>query len=115
MKKISRVRRHKRVTKKIQGRTDMPRLVVFRSKKHISAQLIDDSQHKVLGGKSTCSKDFKGSKTSDVKAANELGKMIADQAVSLGVKTVSFDRGGYKYHGRVKAVADGAREGGLKF
>lgn len=117
MKKIGREHRHKRITKKTQGLSQRPRLVIFRSKRHIYAQLIDDSQDKVITGCSTLSKVFKskGLKTSDKGAAKEIGKLIATQAVELGIKAVSFDRGGYKYHGRVESLAQGAREGGLKF
>lgn len=117
MRQIGRGRRHKRITKKLKGDQDMPRLVVFRSKKHIYAQLVNDAAQKVIAGCSTLSKEFKDKKikSSDKTAAKELGKMISSKALTLGVKAVSFDRGGYKYHGRVKSLADGAREGGLKF
>ncbi|MFH1505191.1 MAG: 50S ribosomal protein L18 [Candidatus Omnitrophota bacterium] len=117
MKSVGRGRRHKRVTKKIKGKKEQPRLTVFRSKKNIYAQLIDDSAQKVMTGFSTLSKEFKSKniKSADVKAAREIGKGIADKAINLGIKAVSFDRGGYQYHGRVKSLAEGAREGGLKF
>ncbi|MCF7908808.1 MAG: 50S ribosomal protein L18 [Candidatus Omnitrophica bacterium] len=117
MKKIGRTHRHKRITKKIKGVEDKPRLVVFRSKKHIYAQIINDEQQRVIAGCSTLSKAFKdkGAKTSDKDAAKEIGKLIAAKALESGVKTVSYDRGGYKYHGRIKSLAQGAREGGLKF
>jgi len=117
MKKIGRQRRHKRITKKIQGTAQRPRLLVFRSKKHIYAQVVNDESHKVLTGISTLSKEFKGKniKSTDMQAAKELGKLVAQKAAGLGVKTVSFDRSGYKYHGRVKSLAEGVREGGLKF
>lgn len=112
-----RLRRHKRITKNMKGSASCPRLVVFRSKKHMRAQLVDDSADKVLVGQSTLCKDFKSKniKPSDVQASKEVGKLIAEKAVKLGIKEVCFDRAGYKYHGRVKALADGAREGGLKF
>ena len=118
MKRIGRKRRHKRVTKKIKGTQDKPRLVVFRSKKHIYAQLINDQLQKAVTGCSTLGKDFSATektKTSNKEAAKKLGIIIAKKALGLGVTTISFDRGGYKYHGRVKSLADGAREGGLKF
>ncbi len=117
MKKEGRARRHKRVTKKLKGTKERPRLVVFRSKKHIYAQLVFDDEQKVLTGMSTLSKDFrdKGVKSSTKEGANLLGKLIAEKAKTLGIDKVSFDRAGYKYHGRVKALADGAREGGLSF
>jgi len=117
MKKIGRQRRHKRITKKIQGNQERPRLVIFRSKKHIRVQLVDDSAQKVITGCSTLNKEFKskGAKTADKEAAKQIGKIIAQKAQSLGIKNVSFDRSGYKYHGRIKSLADGAREEGLKF
>lgn len=117
MKKTGRSYRHKRITKKLKGSTGRPRLVVFRSKKHIYAQIVNDDQQKVVIGCSTLSKAFKdkGAKPADNQAAKEIGKLIAEAALKSGIKTVSFDRGGYKYHGRIKSLAEGAREGGLKF
>ncbi len=117
MKKLGRYYRHKRITKKIKGSAAIPRLVVFRSKKNIYAQLIDDSQHKVITTTSTLGKDFKAKKikSTNKEAAKEVGKIIAGHALKLGIKTVAFDRGGYKYHGRIESLAKGAREGGLKF
>ena len=117
MKKIGRTYRHKRITKRIKGVEDKPRLVVFRSKKHIYAQVVNDDQQKVITGCSTLSKAFKdkGVKSTNKDAAKEVGKLMAAQALKLGIKTASYDRGGYKYHGRVKSLAQGAREGGLKF
>jgi len=117
MKQIGRKRRHKRITKRVKGTEKMPRLVVFRSKKHIYTQLIRDDIQKVAGGCSTLSREFrdKNIKTTNKEAAKEIGKMIAQKAKGLGIKNVCFDRGGYKYHGRVKSLAEGAREGGLSF
>jgi large subunit ribosomal protein L18 len=126
MKQIGRVRRHKRVTKKIKGSESRPRLVVFRSKKHMYAQIVDDSKHHVITGCSTLGKEFgekakslvkedKVVKTSDKDAAKVIGMLIAQKALERGIKTISFDRAGYGYHGRVKNLADGAREGGLRF
>ena len=117
MKKISRDRRHKRIAKTVRGTGERPRMVVFRSKKNISVQLVDDSIQKVIMGLSTLGKDFKDKniKSSDMTGAKEIGKMIATKAAGVGVKNVCFDRGGYKYHGRVKSLAEGAREGGLLF
>ncbi len=94
-----------------------PRLSVFRSSKHIYAQVIDDAQGKTLASASSMEKDLRKSmpKGSDVSAAEAIGKLIAERAVKAGVKDVVFDRGGYIYHGRVKALAEGAREGGLNF
>lgn len=95
----------------------MPRLVVFRSHKHMSAQIIDDYSQKVIMGMTTLSKDFKTVKikTSDKNAAKEIGKLFAQKVISSGIKAVCFDRAGYKYHGRVKSFAEGAKEAGLKF
>lgn len=117
MKRIGRLRRHKRVTKKIQGTSARPRLVVFRSKLHMYAQLIDDNNQRVLTAVSTLDKTFKaeGRKTNNREAAKHVGMLLAKKALQLGINTVSFDRAGYMYHGRVKSLADGAREGGLKF
>ena len=94
-----------------------PRLSVFRSGKHIYAQVIDDSQGVTLAAASTTEKDMRGKiKTgADTSAAGEVGKLLAERAVKAGVKDVVFDRGGYKYHGRVKALAEAAREAGLSF
>ncbi len=116
MKKIGRTRRHKRVSKKIKGTSSQPRLVVFRSKKHIYAQVVDDTAHHTVAGCSTLSKDFStNAKPNNHDVAKNVGIMIAERTLKLGIKSVSFDRGGYKYHGRVKSLADGARERGLKF
>ena len=117
MKKIGRVRRHKRITKRMKGSQERPRLTVFRSKKHLYAQLINDASQKSIISCSTLSKEFKekGVKTSDKAAAKELGKIVAQKSLKSGIKNICFDRGGYKYHGRVKSLAEGIREGGLKF
>ena len=111
-------RRVGRVRRRIRQRVkDRPRLSVFRSGRHIYAQVIDDAQGKTLAAASTMDKDLKGSlKTgADTDAATAVGKLVAERAVAAGVTTVVFDRGGYRYHGRVKALADAAREGGLSF
>jgi large subunit ribosomal protein L18 len=110
----ARQRRHRRVRGKVTGTTERPRLTVFRSNKGISAQLIDDVSGKTLAGASWVGlpKSFSGNKTEQ---AAEVGKKIAAAAKSAGFESVVFDRGGYLYHGRVKALAEGAREGGLKF
>ena len=92
-----------------------PRLSVFRSGKHIYAQIIDDAQGATIASASTGEKDGKVAKSWNVAAAGEVGKKIAERALAKGVKAVVFDRGGYIYHGRVKAIADAAREAGLKF
>ena len=109
----ARARRHRRIRGKVFGTAERPRLVVFRSNKGISAQLVDDDSGKTLAGASWVGlKSFKGNKTAQ---ASEVGKSLAAAAKDAGVEKVVFDRGGYLYHGRVKALADGAREGGLKF
>ena len=110
-----RYRRHLRVRKKVNGTAERPRLVVFRSLKHIYAQLVDDDQRKTLVGVSDLSEGLAKDKPGKVGAAIAVGKLAAARARELGIKRVVFDRAGYHYHGRVKAVADGAREGGLEF
>ena len=92
-----------------------PRLSVYRSSQNIYAQVIDDNAGHTLASASTLDKDFKGKKGGDVAAAAEIGKLVAQRAGKAGVKQVIFDRGGYIYHGRVKALAEAAREGGLEF
>jgi large subunit ribosomal protein L18 len=94
---------------------DRPRLTVFRSSKHMYAQVIDDLSGRTLAAASTMEKDAKGNYGGNVTAAGQVGKRLAERAVAAGVGTVVFDRNGFKYHGRVKGLADGAREGGLKF
>ena len=111
--KKSRIKRRKRIRAKISGTAACPRLSVFRSAKHIYAQIIDDEQGVTLVSASTMDKDFNGN-GGNVEAAAEIGKKIAAKALEKGITEVVFDRGGYVYHGRVKALADGAREGGLK-
>jgi large subunit ribosomal protein L18 len=111
-------RRTAKVRRKIRrAAVDRTRLSVFRSSKHIYAQLIDDTQGATLASASSLEKDFRGAlKTgADVAAAKAVGKLIAERAAAKGIKQVVFDRGGYLYHGRVKALADAAREGGLEF
>lgn len=112
-----RARRHLRVRKKISGAPDRPRLCVFRSNKHIYAQVIDDTTGHVLCSASTLDKELRSTleKTWNKDAAREVGKLVGKRALERGITTVVFDRGGYKYHGRVKELADGAREAGLKF
>lgn len=109
-----RLKRHKRVRAHISGTAETPRLNVFRSDKHIYAQIIDDVAAKTLVAAATNEKDF-GAYGGNVEAAKKLGTIIAERALKAGIEKVVFDRGGYLYHGRVKALADGAREGGLKF
>ena len=106
-----RQRRHLRVRKKVTGTSERPRLVVFRSLKHITAQLVDDVSRRTLMTVSSTELET-GKKTAK---SLEVGKRVAAKAKDAGISKVVFDRAGYKYHGRVKAVADGAREGGLEF
>ena len=108
-----RERRHRRVRGKVSGTSDRPRLAVFRSNRGIFAQLVDDGSGRTLAGASWVTlTGFKGDKSEQAKA---VGKQLAVAARKRGIEAVVFDRGGYLYHGRVKALADGAREGGLKF
>lgn len=109
-----RLKRHKRVRAHISGTAEIPRLAVFRSEKHIYAQVIDDVAGKTIAAAATNEKDF-GTYGGNVEAAKKLGAVIAERALKAGIENVVFDRGGYLYHGRVKALAEGAREGGLKF
>jgi len=110
-------RRKRRLRTKLKRLTTRPRLSVHRSDRHIYAQVIDDVQGKTLAAASSLEKDLRTSlKTGgDMAAAKEVGKLVASRAVAAGVTTVVFDRGGYLFHGRVKALADAAREGGLTF
>ncbi len=110
----ARARRHRRVRGKLHGTAERPRLVVFRSNRGIEAQLVDDVDGKTLAAASWLhlKKSFKGNKTQQ---AAEVGKLLAERAKQAELETVVFDRGGYLYHGRVKALAEAAREGGLKF
>ena len=108
-----RIKRHSRVRGKISGTAERPRLSVFRSEKNIYAQIIDDVAGNTLVAASSVEKDF--GPGSNKEAARKVGKLIAERAVAKGIEEVVFDRGGYIYHGRVKELAEGAREGGLKF
>ena len=114
---IERRRIHKRIRTKISGSSERPRLCVYRSSKYIYAQIVDDSQGKTLAAASTIEKDLRGEckGTGNIEASKLVGKKIAERAKSKGIEAVVFDRGGYLYHGRVKAVAEAARESGLKF
>lgn len=110
-----RYRRHLRVRKRVNGTAERPRLVVFRSLKHIYAQLVDDDQGQVLLGVSDSSEGISVDGQGKVARGKAAGKLLADRAKSKGITKVVFDRAGYRYHGRVRAVAEGAREGGLEF
>jgi len=113
-KNVSRLIRHKRVRSKISGTPECPRLSVYKSLKGIYAQIIDDVNGRTLACASTLDKEIK-TKASNVEAAKEVGTLIAKRAVKANIKEVVFDRGGYLYHGKVKALAEAAREGGLEF
>ena len=110
----ARLKRHRRVRGKIQGTNERPRLNVFRSTSNIYAQLIDDIKGVTLVSASTLDKDLNGY-GGNKEAARKVGKLIAERAAQKGIREVVFDRGGYIFHGRVKELAEGAREGGLKF
>jgi large subunit ribosomal protein L18 len=110
-------KRHRRIRKDITGTSEKPRLSVFKSLKHIYAQVIDDESHKTLVYATSIDKELKGKLRagSNAEAAKEVGALVAKRALDKGIKRVSFDRGGYLYHGRVKKLADAAREVGLEF
>ena len=114
---VVREQKHRRLRNRFSGTAERPRLAVFRSNNHMYAQIIDDTVGNTLVSASTLQKDVKADleKTNDVKAAAHLGKVIAERAVAKGISTVVFDRGGFIYHGKIEALADAAREAGLKF
>lgn len=112
-KQEKRIKRHKSIRAKISGTAEKPRLCVFRSNIHIYAQLIDDFQKKTIISAKDTEIDLK--KKDKISIAKEVGSLLAKKAVEKKIKEAVFDRGGYKYHGRVKSLAEGAREGGLKF
>jgi large subunit ribosomal protein L18 len=114
IKSVRRARRKIGIRKRVTGMPDRPRLTVFKSLKHTYAQIIDDLSGRTLAAACTDEKGLTGA-TANIGAASEVGKRLAKRAIDAGVKQVVFDRNGYRYHGRVKALADGAREGGLKF
>jgi large subunit ribosomal protein L18 len=113
-KRTGRLRRHARVRKKVHGTAERPRLAVFRSNKHISAQVIDDGAGRTLAAASTTEPDLRDGATGNKDAATRIGKLVAERAKAAGISHVVFDRGGFRYHGRVAAVADAAREAGLE-
>ena len=113
-KKDARARRHSRVRKQVHGTADRPRLAVYRSNKYIYAQVIDDIAGETLAAASSQEGTLRGERL-NVETAAKVGKALGDRAKEAGVSVVVFDRGGYKYHGRIKALADGAREAGLEF
>ncbi|WP_085993670.1 50S ribosomal protein L18 [Oceanobacillus senegalensis] len=114
-KNVIRKRRHNRVRKNVTGTAERPRLNIYRSNKHIYAQLIDDVKNVTVASASTNDKELNVESTGNVEAAKQVGELIAKRAQENGFKSVVFDRGGYLYHGRVKALADSAREAGLEF
>ncbi len=116
-RKESKTRRHHRVRGKVSGSTERPRLAIFRSNEHIYAQVIDDTQHHTLVAASTLEPELKTQLTSgsNCTASSEVGKLIAKRSLEKGITKVVFDRGGNLYHGRVKCLADAAREAGLEF
>ena len=114
VKKVARIRRAKRARAKI-SELRMNRLCVYRSPRHIYAQVISPTGDVILASASTVEKDARGGKTGNVDAAGKVGKLIAERAKAAGIEKVAFDRSGYAYHGRVKALAEAAREGGLEF
>ena len=111
-RQAARQRRHQRVRKKVRGTPERPRLAVFRSNKHIYAQVIDDVNGRTLASASTVEKDFTGG-TGTVEAAKKVGKTVGERAKQAGIDVVVLDRGGFRYHGRVAGIADGARDAGL--
>ena len=112
-KDLVRQRVHKRIRRRLSGSTERPRLAVFRSLKHIYAQVIDDTKGRTMVAASSNEKD--GANGGNLSGAKAVGKLVAERAKASGIQTVVFDRGGYLYHGRVKALADAAREAGLQF
>ena len=110
-----RKRRHHRIRKTMRGTPERPRLAVFRSNKHISAQVIDDLNGVTLAAASTTEPALRGDTNGNVEAAAKVGTLLAERTKAAGIETVVFDRGGFRYHGRVAALADAAREGGLTF
>ena len=113
-KREARIRRHRRVRKKVRGTAERPRLAVFRSNRHISAQVIDDRTGHTLASASTLDAGLEAL-VGNVEGAIKVGTLLAERAKAAGIDAVVFDRGGNRYHGRIKALADAAREGGLEF
>ncbi|MDS1269941.1 50S ribosomal protein L18 [Lipingzhangella sp. LS1_29] len=114
-RRVARERRHLRIRKKIQGTAERPRLVVSRSSKHIGAQLIDDVQGHTLAAASSVDAGVRSAEGTKTDRARKVGALLAERAQAAGLRSVVFDRGGHRYHGRVAALADSAREGGLEF
>ena len=114
-KRIARKRRHARVRKTVRGTQARPRLAVFRSNKHITAQIIDDRAGTTLAAASSAEASMRAEAHGNIAEAKQVGALLAERAKAKGISTVVFDRGGYLYHGRIAALADAAREGGLEF
>ncbi|HLH69292.1 MAG TPA: 50S ribosomal protein L18 [Candidatus Dormibacteraeota bacterium] len=115
-KQVGRLRRHRRVRKKVTGTAERPRLAVYRSNRHVSAQVIDDRSGRTLAAASSLERSVReAGPTGNKAAASVVGRLVAERARAAGVASVVFDRGGFRYHGRVAAVADAAREAGLEF
>ncbi|MDK2950688.1 MAG: large subunit ribosomal protein [Kosmotogales bacterium] len=116
-KKLNRKKKHLSIRRKISGTSEKPRLAVFKSEKHIYAQIIDDMKGNTIVSASTVDKELKEElkKTWNIEAAEKVGELLAKRAVEKGISSVVFDRGGFKYHGRIKSLADSARKAGLKF
>jgi len=114
-RRLSKTRRHFRLRKKVAGTTERPRLVVHRSSRHLHAQLIDDSVGKTIAAASSIEADVRALDGDKTAKGKKVGELIAERAKAAGVEAVVFDRGGHDYHGRIAALADAAREGGLKF
>jgi large subunit ribosomal protein L18 len=116
VRRVGRARRHFRIRKRVSGTADQPRLVVNRSSRHVMAQIVDDTKGHTLASASTLDASIRGAGVGDKTAqARKVGELLAERAQAAGVSAVVFDRGGNKYHGRIAALADAAREGGLKF
>jgi len=113
-KRAGRIRRHQRIRRKVSGTAERPRLAVFRSNRHILAQLVDDVSGRTLAAASTYEAALRDGATGNVDAATEVGRLVAERARAAGITRVVFDRGGFLYHGRVAALADAAREAGLE-
>lgn len=114
-RRTARLRRHRRVRKRVLGTSAKPRLVVFRTARHIYAQVIDDTAAKTLAAASSVEADVRGASGTKTDVAKQVGTLVAQRAAAAGITTIAFDRGGYRYHGRIAALADAAREGGLQF
>ena len=114
-KRDSRIRRHARVRRQVMGTPERPRLAVFRSNRHVVAQVIDDRAGVTLAAASTLEGDLRSGATGNVAAAARVGTLVAERAKAAGIEQVVFDRGGFRYHGRVAALADAARHAGLEF